>query len=185
MIPVCILAIEDESDREYMTSLYCQYERLMFSTIRKYTNDSWLVDDIMQNTLEKLIYKISLLKSLNRDRLISYIISSCKNNAYILLRYQSSHSTIDYIDTDCVEDSIDIFSKVEAKLLHEEELSYLIRIWPLLTPRSQYILRAKYILEKSAIEIAHELRIKPESVRMALSRARKEAYSLIEREMKK
>ena len=49
MIPVYILAIEDESDREYMTWLYCQYEKLMFSTIRKYTNDSWLVDDIMQS----------------------------------------------------------------------------------------------------------------------------------------
>lgn len=185
MIPVYILAIEDESDREYMTSLYCQYEKLMFSTIRKYTNDSWLVDDIMQNTLEKLMGKISLLKTLNRDRLVSYIISSCKNNAYIILRYQDSHPAIDFIDTDYFGDSIDDSSKVEAKILREEELSYLIRIWPLLAPRNQYILRAKYILEKSATEIAHELRIKPDSVRMALTRARKEAYILIEQEMKK
>lgn len=62
---------------------------------------------------------------------------------------------------------------------------YLIRIWPLLTPRNQYILRAKYILEKSSAEIAHELGIKSDSVRMALTRARKEAYILIKREMEK
>ena len=185
MIPVYILAIEDESDREYMTWLYCQYEKLMFSTIRKYTNDSWLIDDIMQNTLEKLMRKISLLKSLNRDRLISYIISSCKNNAFIILRYQSTHSSADYTDTDFNTYSTDNISIIEARILHEEELSYLVRIWPLLAPRNQYILRAKYILEKSSSEIAHELRIKPESVRMALTRARKEAYILIEREMKK
>ena len=185
MIPVYILAIENENDREYMTSLYCQYEKLMFSTIRKCTNDSWLVDDIMQNTLEKLMRKISLLKTLSRDRLVSYIISSCKNNAYIILRYEESHHTIDYFDTDYKKDSIENYSKVEAKILHEEELSYLIRIWPLLAPRTQYILRAKYILEKSSAEIAHELKIKPDSVRMALTRARKEAYSLIEKEMKK
>ena len=185
MIPVYILAIEDESDREYMTWLYCQYEKLMFSTIRKYTNDSWLVDDIMQSTLEKLMCKISLLKSLTRNRLISYIISSCKNNAYIILQYKSTHSTIDYIDTDHIGDSTDIFSKVESRILHEETLSYLIRIWPLLTPRNQYILRAKYILEKSSAEIAHELGIKSDSVRMALTRARKEAYILIKREMEK
>ena len=185
MIPVYILAIEDESDREYMNWLYCQYEKLMFSTIRKYTNDSWLVDDIMQSTLEKLMCKISLLKYLTRNRLISYIISSCKNNAYIILQYQSTHSTIDYIDTDHIGDSTDIFSKVESRILHEETLSYLIRIWPLLTPRNQYILRAKYILEKSSAEIAHELGIKSDSVRMALTRARKEAYILIKREMEK
>lgn len=185
MIPIYILAIENESDREYMTSLYCQYEKLMYSTIRKFTNDPWLVDDIMQNTLEKLMHKISLLKSLNRDRLISYVISSCKNNAYIILRYQSTHSAIDFTDTNYNDCSLDDFSIIESRLLHEEELSYLIRIWPLLTPRNQFILRAKYILEKSSSEIAHELRIKPESVRMALTRARKEAYILIEREMKK
>ena len=45
MIPACILAIEDESDREFMTSLFLQYEKLMYSTIRKVTQDSWLVDD--------------------------------------------------------------------------------------------------------------------------------------------
>lgn len=129
--------------------------------------------------------KISLLKSLNRDRLISYIISSCKNNAFIILRYQSTHSSVDYTDTDFNTYSTDNISKIEARILHEEELSYLIRIWPLLAPRNQYILRAKYILEKSSSEIARELRIKPESVRMALTRARKEAYILIEREMKK
>lgn len=54
MIPYHILAIEDENDREFMTSLYLQYERLMYFTIRKVTQDSWLVDDIFQSTLEKL-----------------------------------------------------------------------------------------------------------------------------------
>ena len=77
-----------------------------------------------------------------------------------------SGAMIDF-DTDCKKDSIGNYSKVEAKILHEEELSYLIRIWPLLAPRTQYILRAKYILEKSSAEIAHELKIKPDSVRKA------------------
>ena len=89
MIPIYILAIEDESDREYMSSLYIQYHRLMYSTIQKNIQDSWLVDDVMQATFEKLIDKIPLLKTLSRDRLINYILSSCKNNAYNALRYQT------------------------------------------------------------------------------------------------
>ena len=40
-------------------------------------------------------------------------------------------------------------------------------------------MEAKYILEKSDKEIADELHIKPQSVRMALTRARKNAIELL------
>lgn len=33
MIPYYILAIEDETDRAYMTALFFQYQKLMYSTI--------------------------------------------------------------------------------------------------------------------------------------------------------
>lgn len=39
MIPYYILAIEDETDRAYMTALFFQYQKLMYSTIQKVTND--------------------------------------------------------------------------------------------------------------------------------------------------
>lgn len=48
MIPYYILAIEDETDRAYMTALFFQYQKLMYSTIQKVTNDHWLIDDIFQ-----------------------------------------------------------------------------------------------------------------------------------------
>lgn len=35
MIPYYILAIEDETDRAYMTALFFQYQKLMYSTIQK------------------------------------------------------------------------------------------------------------------------------------------------------
>lgn len=38
MIPYYILAIEDETDRAYMTALFFQYQKLMYSTIQKVTN---------------------------------------------------------------------------------------------------------------------------------------------------
>lgn len=43
MIPYYILAIEDETDRAYMTALFFQYQKLMYSTIQKVTNDHWLI----------------------------------------------------------------------------------------------------------------------------------------------
>lgn len=84
MIPYCILAIEDPSDREFMTELFLHYQKLMYATIQKITQDHWLIDDIFQSTLERLIDKITLLRTFDRDRLINYIIVSCRNNAYTI-----------------------------------------------------------------------------------------------------
>lgn len=39
MIPICILAIEDEDDRAFMENLYMSYQRLMYSTIRNIVRD--------------------------------------------------------------------------------------------------------------------------------------------------
>lgn len=33
MLPICILVIEDESDREFMAEVFAQYQWLMYSTI--------------------------------------------------------------------------------------------------------------------------------------------------------
>ena len=48
MIPLIILAIESPEDREYMTHLYLEYERLMYWEINKYIDTPWDADDIMQ-----------------------------------------------------------------------------------------------------------------------------------------
>lgn len=183
MIPYCILAIEDESDREYMTALFVQYEKLMYSTIGKITTNYSDTEDVLQSTLEKLIDKISLLKTLDRNHLVNYIISACKNTAYNELRYQSRHGALSF--DDCL-DSADVENDghiMEARLVREDELGCLARIWPELDERSQYVLEAYYILEKKAEKIAQDLDIKPESVRMALTRARKSAYKLMEKEL--
>ena len=179
MIPHCILAIEDESDREFMTSLYLQYEKLMYSTIRKVTQDSWLVDDIFQSTLEKLIGKIFLLKSLNRDRLVNYIIVACRNTAYNTYSAQVRHFAEDIDDYIGEASGNCVGTSVEDFVILQDQLESLHTIWERLDLRSRYVLEAKYVLEMSDTEIAECLRIKPQSVRMALTRARKNALALI------
>ena len=61
MIPFCILAIEDESDRAFMESLFLQYNRLMYHEIFKITKNLDDTEDILQSSLVKLIEKIPLI----------------------------------------------------------------------------------------------------------------------------
>ena len=180
MIPSCILAIEDESDREYMTSLYLQYQRLMYDTIIRITKDSWLAEDVLQAALEKLIDKIQLLQKLDRKRLINYIISTCKNVAFNALRYNNRHGAISFDDfgDDYLEE--DSASLIEDFIIKKEEFTRLALLWERLDVKSRYLLEARYIWQKETWEIAQDIDIKPESVRMALTRARKKALLLFE-----
>ena len=58
MISFIVSAIEDMDDRDFMESLYYSYKRLMYSEIRKIVHDTWDVEDVLQNTLIRLIKKI-------------------------------------------------------------------------------------------------------------------------------
>ena len=181
MIPNCILVIEDDYDRVFMESLFHQYEKLMYRTINQIVTDPWAVDDIMQTTLEKLIEKLQRLQEFDRDHLVNYIISSCKNTAYNELRRQTRHSTVLFDEFWDSADDENNRHTMDANLIHQEEMKYLSEIWPKLDKRSQYVLEAKYILNKSMSEIAEDLSIQPESARMALTRARKNGYKLIKK----
>lgn len=64
-----------------------------------------------------------------------------------------------------------------------EEWDQLRIIWPKLDERSKYLLESRYLLEKSNQEMAQYLGIKPESIRMALTRARKNAVQLWHKEL--
>lgn len=63
MLPICILTIEDESDREFMSRVYTQYQWLMYDTIKHVVGDHWSTEDVVQTTLVKLIDKLEKLKS--------------------------------------------------------------------------------------------------------------------------
>ena len=60
------------------------------------------------------------------------------------------------------------------------ELDALAQVWPRLDENTRWLLEARYILDYSDGELARELGVKPDSVRMALTRARRKARRLME-----
>ena len=180
MIPICILAIEDEDDRAFMENLYMSYQRLMYSTIRNIVRDDWATEDVMQSALVKLIDKIPLLKSRTDVQRISYVVTTSRNTALDYMRKKARRgpdSSFDEVqDSDLSWGAV---HEVERIILEKADFSALSRVWDRLDDRSKYLLEGYYILEKPPAELAKALGIKSDSVRMALSRARKTAYKLI------
>lgn len=181
MIPYCILVIEDDDDRVFMEHLFLEYHRLMYSEIQKITHDAWITEDVMQATLEKLIDKISLLRSLDRNRLVNYIITASKNTAINYLKKEKRVTVFSF--DDCLDSTADLYTNpLEDRLEQlelEDDLKRLHRIWPDLDERSKFLLEGRYILKKTPEEMARELDIKVASLRMALTRAKRSAKNLM------
>ena len=162
-----------------MTRLYNQYKRLMYSTINEILKEPWSTEDVLQTAVEKLILKLDLLKSLDEKRLINYIITTSRNLAYNEYNKQTRQAEVIFQENiDSFENDSYTYS-IENFFLKKDEQTHLLEIWSELDPKNRYLLEAKYILGRKTPDIAKDLGIKPSSVRMAMTRARKQAYQLM------
>ena len=178
MIPTFILAIEDLDDREFMTEIYRKYERILYSTAVKITDNYWDAQDVVQSVLVKIIQsKIPLLRSLPERKQINYLITACHNSAVNCVKKRKAIFDV-YADNDSDSPDSDIpdnSPSLEDMIFIQEEKQLFLLIWDSLDDRTKYFLNARYILEQSTAEIATELHILQAQVRTYLSRARKKA----------
>ena len=186
MFPYIIQTIEDDDDRAFAESLYISYRKLMFSEINKIVNNPWDAEDIFQNVLEKLMEKLSLLRSLDRPHMANYIITACRHNAISLLREKKREASYSFDEAiDSCEEYSDIWQdSIENQLILQQSREAFFEEWKKLSPETRELLSAKYILKQSDEEIAGWLGIKTNSVRMALTRARREFRKQINQDAK-
>ena len=157
MLPICILTIEDESDREFMAGVYTQYQWLMYDTIKQVMDDHWSAEDVVQTTLVRLIDKLEKLKTLDERHMVNYIITACKHTAYNEVRKHTRHPVFSMDEARSTEDGSHMEHNMESRLIHEEDLRRMAGIWDKLDERSRFVLEARYILEKTDAEIGKSL----------------------------
>ena len=171
MIAVLLLQIENEDDRDFMSVLYERYRRLMLSEIYKLIHDSWVAEDLMQDTIVKLIDKVELLKTMDSKRLSAYVVTSAKNQARDYLR-KAARSEVDLFED--MEDTIPDGLELEDFVIRLDITERMAEIWPNLPEDTRELLERKYILGQDNEEIARIFDIRPASVRMKLTRARQQ-----------
>ena len=126
-----------------------------------------------------MIDKIPLLRSRTRDQVVNYIISACKHTALNHIRRQSNKKETPYDDYVELPDYDQDQYAVELRLIKGEELEALRYVLPQLDQRSRFLLEGYYFLDIPISELADEIGVKPDSVRMSLTRARKKAFTLL------
>ena len=127
----------------------------------------------------KLIDKIPELRKKEETKLVSYMVVATRNNTYNFLRAQKKSAQVSFEEYSGQENSASADRQIESGMIAKEEIEEMVRRWSQLDERSKHLLEGKYILGKSDEALAEELSINPASVRMALTRARQNAYQIL------
>lgn len=169
-------------DREFMTALYREFERAMYAAAYKYTSDPQAAEDIVQDSVVSILRKIDTVRPLEKRALAAYVAATVRNASINRLRRQG------YERVHMQEDAEEEINRLPADISLEDlvflsdRLEQLSKIWPELSPEDRFLLEGKYILGYTDQELAEEAACKPDSVRMKLTRARRNALSLLKRE---
>ncbi|WP_432353243.1 RNA polymerase sigma factor [Anaerotruncus rubiinfantis] len=170
MIFFLIQAIEDDFDRSRLSNLYIKHQALFLSKSKKIIQDPYAAEDVLQDAMIRVIGRIHTLRTLSEAQMVAYIVKAIQSCAIDYCRKVKRKPVFEDIEDHTeLTDACDIMEHID-----QQEMA--IRLGAVLSnlpQRDQDILLYKYIMEYENTQIAQMLEMKPESVRMALTRARR------------
>lgn len=181
MIPVAIASIENDYEREFMRNLYDKFYRVAEARAYAILHSHEDAEEAVQDSFVKLIDKIPKIIKLSNEKLAAYVVITVKNTAIDSFRKRNNevNRKFSFDEDEAVENLADTKPLPEELYLKQEELEELSIILNLLLEKYKIILEAKYVLEQSDKEIGEMLGVSEKSVRMYLTRARRQAYELL------
>jgi len=172
--------VNDPSDREFMTSFYEKYYRLLYSVAKGICLKYYDSEEVVQDSIVKLIPKIDFLRSLPEENQVYYTVAVVRNTAISLLRKQAREKGIVVPMSDWFSDIIaEEDNPVEDRLILFENIGELMHCWKYLTDEEKFLLEGRYLFELTDGELAKQVGCKPDSIRMKLTRTRRKMKKLI------
>lgn len=179
MIAYICSVLESPDDQEYIIRIYLEFERLMYKVAGKYTSNPQDREDIVQESIARLIQKIDYLHRIERCVLPGYLVSTVRNTAINHLKRQALLEKYrDFFAEDPETQAFDVTDL--AQLIHHK--TQVVKMWEQLSPEIRYLLEGKYILGYSDLELAEHLKCEPNSIRMKLTRARRKALEILKQQ---
>lgn len=164
-------------DKRFFEELYEEYKNFMFYSARKYVSNQSECEDIVQDTLERLLRNISTIREL----------SGCGLRKYIVLTIRAS-----YLDGEKRRQDIPIYlDDATIEVLVKEEMIVpkdwydftsvfdVERLKRELPKRDWFVLEGKYIMGYSQTELGKMIGVSPNSIRMIICRARRKARQIL------
>ena len=167
--PIAILEMPEGEDRDYMEWLYTNYHSQMFAVAWKMSKEKAEVEDIVSESVLKLIRHVKKLRTLNEKQLYVYIVKTVKTTAINRKKKQQRYENMEIGDWMFPND---IKSPIEGQIEVEETLQFVLSEIYKLPKKEQQVLRLKYSTEKTDDEIADIVGLSVNSIRKYVSRSR-------------
>lgn len=185
MLMIMIAALESDDDKTFILNLYRNYYALVRKTVYNITRDGEHAEDLVNDTFIRLIEKISLIRTLESCKLAAYVVYTSRSVAINFTKHRDVQQKYLYFGegADLAEWIPSLTDNIiEERIIHQEEITALRDAILKLPEKQKELLYFKYILELHDQEIADIFNIAPDSVRQYLTRARREAKELMEKE---
>lgn len=186
MIFLMLQMIENEEDRSKMAAFYLKYHRLLKMKARDImqkfgiSDEADLSDDLLHDAMAKILQNMHTISNFNDFQLLAYAskaVQSCSiDYCKKVIRDQKAMQEKGILEGDLI-----IEEDPTRKLGESDFVIQLGKILALLSGNDRNILLYKYFLNYSDTQIAELIGIQPDSVRMALTRARRKVRKLWEK----
>ena len=176
-----IMALCDDDSRQFFIYLYRDFRPLMYRMAFSYVQNPSTAEDLVHDALVKLIEKEDTITKFRRCTLTSYIVYTIRNLSKNYLRRQNLEQQY-FVDVDVNSNeflAVDNAPLPEEVMLMSERRSEYIAVWDTLPDDTKILLEGKYILGLTDEELAAEFDCSPNSIRMKLTRARRQVIKLI------
>lgn len=159
-----------------MTYFYEKYEKLIYKKAHEVANDPNYVDDLVQDALCQILRNQDKFSGLSEEQQVAYCMAVIRNTA---INHHNRLKKIRFISEDSIAEQSDPTSSMEETVFHQMELEQFRQGMEQLDEVSRSILTRKYLLFEPDESIAADLNIKPASVRMMLTRAKRKLKKLL------
>lgn len=167
--------------QEFIAWLYRTHAKLMYATALKYVPDKMAAEDVVHDSLIKLIRYATLLQTLEDAPLAGYIITAVRNTAINWMKAQKvreKHTGASLEETEFRKKE-ELSVTLEDLAILSEQKNELKHALDKLSETDRLLLEGKYIWLYSDAELAHLIGCKPNSIRMKLTRARRRAFQIM------
>lgn len=165
-------------DQAFFENFYTEYKKYLFFLAQKYTDSKEGQEDLVQDTIVRLLRNLSALKELNHSQTCKYVALTVR------AAFLDGEKRRKGAESACLDDSL-LETLLSAECLDRRELPGLaarLEVEQLkreLSCRDWMILEGKYILGYSQEELGQMFGVAPDSVRMMISRAKQKARTIL------
>lgn len=165
-------------EKEFFEKLYEEEKNFMFYIAGKYTQSNSDREDIVQESVLRLLNNISTLKRLDCFKVRKYIVLTIKAVSLDYEKKKRVHRMI-LISEEMLETMLEA-DIVLRQTGPDDSVSLLVeQLKSQLSQREWFVLEGRYILGYSQEELGKLLGVNPNSVRMIICRARNNARDIL------